>query len=202
MRRPRAPGLAQWQRLSRSTARATRPPQLAHALRPHPHEGAGCDLGQWRRWGEATPALGVLEAFFLHFAAPLQAYTGACGAAGRRPRAPGAARRWGSRMQCEWVPCVGSPCRCALKVVSATSYRPWRRAALIVPRPRWKPSDLPPTQAPVGGMLHWHAQAARSTASTARQVLQQPDAALLFGDGIAEGMMQVVAQHVPSAARA
>ena len=39
-------------------------PQLAHALRPHPHEGAGCDLGQWRRWGEATPAQGVLEAFF------------------------------------------------------------------------------------------------------------------------------------------
>ena len=29
------------------------------------------------------------------------------------------------------------------KVVSATSYRPWRRAALIVPRPRWKPNDLP-----------------------------------------------------------
>eukprot|EP00964_Phaeocystis_antarctica_P079549 scaffold49574_cov39-Phaeocystis_antarctica.AAC.2 len=51
-----------------------------------------------------------------------------------------------------------------VKVVSATSYRPWRRAALIVPRPRWKPSDLPPTQAPVGGMPHWHAQAARSTA--------------------------------------
>ena len=40
------------------------PPQLAHALRPHPHEGAGCDLGQWRRWGEATPALGVLKALF------------------------------------------------------------------------------------------------------------------------------------------
>jgi len=39
-------------------------PQLAHALRPHPHEGTGCDLGQWRRWGEATPALGVLEALF------------------------------------------------------------------------------------------------------------------------------------------
>ena len=39
-------------------------PQLAHALRPHPHEGAGCDLGQLRRWGEATPALGVLEALF------------------------------------------------------------------------------------------------------------------------------------------
>ena len=57
-----------------------------------------------------------------------------------------------------------------LKVVSATSYRPWRRAALIVPRPRWKPSDLPPTQAPVGGMLHWHAQAARSTASTPRMM--------------------------------
>ena len=38
--------------------------QLAHALRPHPHEGTGCDLGQWRRWGEATPALGVLEALF------------------------------------------------------------------------------------------------------------------------------------------
>ena len=56
------------------------------------------------------------------------------------------------------------------KVVSATSYRPWRRAALIVPRPRWKPSDLPPTQAPVGGMLHWHAQAARSTASTPRMM--------------------------------
>ena len=51
---------------------------------------------------------------FLHFAAALQAYTGACGAAGRRPRAPGAARRWGSRMQCEWVPCVGSPCNGAL----------------------------------------------------------------------------------------
>eukprot|EP00964_Phaeocystis_antarctica_P103029 scaffold68327_cov32-Phaeocystis_antarctica.AAC.2 len=57
-----------------------------------------------------------------------------------------------------------------LKVVSATSYRPWRRAALIVPRPRWKPSDLPPTQAPVGGMLHWHAQVARSTASTPRMM--------------------------------
>ena len=56
------------------------------------------------------------------------------------------------------------------KVVSATSYPPWRRAALIVPRPRWKPSDLPPTQAPVGGMLHWHAQAARSTASTPRMM--------------------------------
>ena len=39
-------------------------PQLAHALRPHPHEGTGCDLGQWRRWGEATPALGVLEVLF------------------------------------------------------------------------------------------------------------------------------------------
>ena len=39
-------------------------PQLAHALRPHPYEGAACDLGQWRRWGEATPALGVLEALF------------------------------------------------------------------------------------------------------------------------------------------
>jgi len=60
--------------------------------------------------------------------------------------------------------------RCCFKVVSATSYRPWRRAALIVPRPRWKPSDLPPTQAPVGGMLHWHAQAARSTASTPRMM--------------------------------
>ena len=94
-------------------------PQLAHALRPHPHEGTGCDLGQWRRWGEATPALGVLEALFLHFAAPLQAYAGACGAAGRRPRAPGAARRWGSRTQCEWVPCVGSPCNGAL-------FRAWR----------------------------------------------------------------------------
>eukprot|EP00964_Phaeocystis_antarctica_P012507 scaffold6893_cov104-Phaeocystis_antarctica.AAC.3 len=33
-------------------------------------------------------------------------------------------------------------------------------------------------------------------------VLQQPDAALLLGDGIAEGMMQVVAQHVPPAAQA
>ena len=51
---------------------------------------------------------------FLHFAAALQAYAGACGAAGRRPRAPGAARRRGSRMQCEWVPCVGSPCNGAL----------------------------------------------------------------------------------------
>eukprot|EP00964_Phaeocystis_antarctica_P078011 scaffold48498_cov32-Phaeocystis_antarctica.AAC.1 len=30
--------------------------------------------------------------------------------------------------------------------------------------------DLPPTQAPVGGMLHWHAQAARSTASTPRMM--------------------------------
>ena len=39
-------------------------PQLAHALLPHPHEGAGCDLGQLRRWGEATPALGVLEVLF------------------------------------------------------------------------------------------------------------------------------------------
>eukprot|EP00964_Phaeocystis_antarctica_P017190 scaffold9486_cov67-Phaeocystis_antarctica.AAC.1 len=57
-----------------------------------------------------------------------------------------------------------------VKVVSATSYGRWRRAALIVPRPRWKPSDLPPTQAPVGGMLHWHAQAARSTASTPRMM--------------------------------
>ena len=55
-----------------------------------------------------------------------------------------------------------------VKVVSATSYRPWRRATLIVPRPRWKPNDLPVTQAPIGSMLHWHAQAARSTASTPR----------------------------------
>ena len=39
-------------------------PQLAHALGLHPHEGAACDLGQWRRWGEATPAIGVLEALF------------------------------------------------------------------------------------------------------------------------------------------
>eukprot|EP00964_Phaeocystis_antarctica_P065754 scaffold39715_cov36-Phaeocystis_antarctica.AAC.3 len=36
----------------------------------------------------------------------------------------------------------------AFKVVSAPAYPPWRRAALIVPRPRWKPSDIPPTQAP------------------------------------------------------
>ena len=55
-----------------------------------------------------------------------------------------------------------------LKVVSATSYRPWRRAALIVPRPRWKPNDLPATQAPIGSMLHWHALAESSTTSTPR----------------------------------
>ena len=56
-------------------------------------------------------------------------------------------------------------------------------------------------------MLHWHAQATRSTASTPRMMyvvlcMQQPGAALLLGDGIAAGMMQVVAQHVPLAARA
>jgi len=38
--------------------------------------------------------------------------------------------------------------------------------------------------------------------TTCEAVLQQPDAALLFRDGIAQGMMQVVAQHVPPAARA
>ena len=55
-----------------------------------------------------------------------------------------------------------------VKVVSATSYRPWRRATLLAPRPRWKPNDLPATQAPIGSMLHWHALAARSTTSTPR----------------------------------
>ena len=89
-------------------------PQLAHALGLHPHEGAACDLGQWRRWGEATPALGLLEALFCILPRRCRPYAGACGAAGRRPRAPGAARRWGSRVQCEWVPCVGSPCNGAL----------------------------------------------------------------------------------------
>eukprot|EP00964_Phaeocystis_antarctica_P044137 scaffold25360_cov59-Phaeocystis_antarctica.AAC.2 len=52
--------------------------------------------------------------------------------------------------------------------ISATSYRPWRRAALIVPRPRWKPNDLPATQAPISSMLHWHALAESSTTSTPR----------------------------------
>ena len=69
------------------------PPQLAHALRPHPHEGAGCDLGQWRRWGEATPALtlGVLEALSFCILPRRQAYAGACGAACRE--APARARQ-------------------------------------------------------------------------------------------------------------
>ena len=41
-------------------------PQLAHALAPpapHPHEGAACDLGQWRRWGERPHVLEALFAF-------------------------------------------------------------------------------------------------------------------------------------------
>ena len=93
------------------------PPQLAHALRPHPHEGAGCDLGQWRRWGEATPALGVLEALFCILprrCRPTLARVGLQGGARAHQEQPVDGAHRGSRMQCEWVPCVGSPCNGAL----------------------------------------------------------------------------------------
>ena len=89
-------------------------PQLAHALGLHPHEGAACDLGQWRRWGEATPALGVLEALFCILprrCRPTLTSVGLQGGAHARQEQP--VDRWGSRMQCEWVPCVGSPRGCS-----------------------------------------------------------------------------------------
>jgi hypothetical protein len=54
-------------------------PQLAHALGLHPHEGAACDLGQWRRWGEDTPAIGVLEAFFCILPRRCRPYAGVWG---------------------------------------------------------------------------------------------------------------------------
>ena len=85
-----------------------------------PHPPPPPTRGRWVRFGPVAPLgrghAGARRAGrpFLHFATALQAYAGACGAAGRRPRAPGAARRWGSRTQCEWVPCVGSPCNGAL----------------------------------------------------------------------------------------
>ena len=47
---------------------------------------------------------------------------------------------------------------------------------------------------------HAARQVHRVTPNAYDAVLQQPDAALLLSDGIAEGMMQVVAQHVPPAA--
>ena len=92
------------------------PPHAPRAPPAGPRPPPPPTRGRWVRCGPVAP-LGRghagarrAEGPFLHFAAALQAYAGACGAAGRRPRAPGAARRWGSRMQCEWVPCVGSPC--------------------------------------------------------------------------------------------
>ena len=64
-------------------------PQLAHALRPHQYEGAACDLGEWRRWGEATPALGVLETLFCFLprrCRPTLARVGLCREAPTRTR--------------------------------------------------------------------------------------------------------------------
>ena len=96
------------------------PPHVPHGTPAGPRPPPPPTRGRWVRFGPVEPLgrghAGARRAGgpFLHFAAPLQAYAGACGAAGRRPRAPGAARRWGSRTQCEWVPCVGSPCNGAL----------------------------------------------------------------------------------------
>ena len=88
-------------------------PQLAHALLPHPHEGAGCDLGQWRRWGEATPALGVLDALFCILprrCRPTLARVGLQGGARAHQEQPVD----GAQGRSAWVPCVGSPCNGAL----------------------------------------------------------------------------------------
>ena len=96
------------------------PPHVPHGTPAGPRPPPPPTRGHWVRFGPVAPLgrghAGARRAGgpFSHFAAPLQAYAGACGAAGRRPRAPGAARRWGSRTQCEWVPCVGSPCNGAL----------------------------------------------------------------------------------------
>ena len=96
------------------------PPHAPHGPPAGPRPPLPPTRGRWVRFGPVAPLgrghAGARRAGgpFSHFAAALQAYAGACGAAGRRPRAPGAARRWGSRTQCEWVPCVGSPCNGAL----------------------------------------------------------------------------------------
>ena len=89
---------------------APRGPPAGPRPRPPPTRGRCVRFGPVAPLGRGHAGDRRAGGPFLHFAAALQAYTGACGAAGRRPRAPGAARRWGSRMQCEWVPCVGSPC--------------------------------------------------------------------------------------------
>ena len=96
------------------------PPHAPHGTPAGPHPPPPPTRGRWVRFGPVAPLgrghAGARRAGrpFLHFATALQAYAGACGAAGRRPRAPGAARRWGSRTQCEWVPCVVSWCNGAL----------------------------------------------------------------------------------------
>ena len=101
------------------------PPHVPHGTPAGPRPPPPPTRGHWVRFGPVAPLgrghAGARRAGgpFSHFASPLQAYADACGAAGRRPRAPGAARRWGSRTQCEWVPCVGSPCNGAL-------FRAWR----------------------------------------------------------------------------
>jgi len=89
-------------------------PQLAHALAPpapHPHEGAACDLGQWRRWGERPHVLEALFAF-CRGVAGLRWRVWGCREAPARTRS---SQSTGLKdAVCESVPCVGSPCNGAL----------------------------------------------------------------------------------------